>query len=242
MANPFTDNLGGLGGGVSDILGSTWGIISKLLVAGLIGAVIIGAIIWRKRKKAMNIPITIWIPRSDGKITDEIKAVGGYYRIKQGDGGYITTFKLKRKGLATIEITPPASRFLVGLSRKLYLIQKGIDDFEPVLPDSFKMVETANGKKIAVINLKCINQDATAWVEDVRESSKKRFTLHGFWEKYKDFIQITIFIFIVFISMFINWKGLKDVVSRLQNVADTLRGAGSVAVTSILLRIKNHGK
>ena len=231
MANPFTDYMGGMGGGFSTILSSTWSLVSKLLIAGLVSAVIITVIIWRKKKKAMNIPITIWIPRSDGKITDEVSAVGGYYRTKQGDGGYITTFKLKRKGLAVIEITPPASRFLVGLSRKLYLIQKGIDDFEPVLPDSFKIVETANGKKIAVIDLKCINQDATAWVEDVRESSKKRFTLHGFWEKYKDFIQITIFIFIVMLSMFINWKGLKDVVTGLQGVADTLRGAGSVAVS-----------
>ena len=231
MANPFTDYMGGMGGSFSTILASTWSLVSKLLVAGLVGAVIIAAIIWRKKKKAMNIPITIWIPRSDGKITDEVSAVGGYYRTKQGDGGYITTFKLKRKGLATIEITPPASRFLVGLSRKLYLIQKGIDDFEPVLPDSFKMVETSNGKRVAVINLKCINQDATAWVEDVRESSKKRFTLHGFWEKYKDFIQITIFIFIVMLSLFINWKGLKDVVTGLQGVADNLRGVGSVTVT-----------
>jgi len=231
MANPFTDYMGGMGGGFSTILSSTWSIVSKLLIAGLVGGIMISIIVWRKKKKAMNIPITVWIPRSDGKITDEISAVGGYYRIKQGDGGYITTFKLKRKGLAAIEIPPPASRFLVGLSRKLYLIQKGIDDFEPVLPDSFKMVETSNGKKIAVIDLKCINQDATAWVEDVRESSKKRFTLHGFWEKYKDFIQITIFIFIVMLSMFINWKGLKEVVSGLQGVADTLRGVGSVAIS-----------
>ena len=242
MANPFSEYAGQLGEGFSGILGTTWGVVSKvLLVLGFIGVVFV-IILWRKRKKAMNIPVTIWIPRSDGKITDEVQAKGGYFRLKQAEGGYITTFKLKRKGLTTLEIPPPSSRFLVGLSRKLYLVQKGIDDFEPVLPDSFKMVETANGKKIAVINLKCINQDATAWVEDVRESSKKRFTLHGFWEKYKDFIQITIFIFIVFISMFINWKGLKDVVSGLQTVANTLSGAGSVAVSSILLRIKKHGK
>ena len=150
----------------------------------------------------MNIPVTIWIPRSDGKITDEINGKGGYFRLKQKEGGYITIFRLKRKGLASIELPPPSSRFLVGLSRKLYLIQKGPDDFEAVLPESFREVTTARGDKVAMIDLKCINQDATAWVEDIRENSKKRFTLHGFWERYKDFIQITIFIFIVMISIY----------------------------------------
>ena len=230
MANPFSDYTGQLGGSFSGILGSTWDIVSKLLIATIIGGAVIALIIWKKKKKSMNIPVTIWIPRSDGKITDEINAIGGYFRLKQAEGGYITVFRLKRKGLATLEIPPPSSRFLVGLSRKLYLVQKGIDDFEPVLPDSFKMATTSTGKRVAVIDLKCINQDATAWVEDIRENARKRFTLHGFWEKYKDFIQITIFIFIVMLSMFINWKGLKEVAEALANVASNLGGVGGVSI------------
>jgi len=231
MANPFTDYAGELGGSFTGMLGSTWDIVSKLLIAGVISGAVIAWIIWRKKKKAMNIPVTIWIPRSDGKITDEIQATGGYYRFKQPEGGYVTVFKLKRKGLGAIELPPPSSRFLVGLSRKLYLVQKGPDDFEAVLPDGFKEVTTSTGKKVAVIDLKCINQDATAWVEDIRENAKKRFTLHGFWEKYKDFIQITIFIFIVMLSMFINWKGLKEVAGALADVANTLRGTSAVAIS-----------
>jgi len=238
MANPFSDYAGSLGSSFSGILGSTWDIVSKILGAVLFCGIIVGVVMWRKRKKAMNIPVTIWIPRSDGKITDEISAKGGYLKTKQQDGGTITSFRLKRKGLSSIDIPPPSSRFLVGLSRKLYLVQKGVDDFEPVLPDSFKTVTTTEAKKLAVIDLKCINQDATAWVEDNRENAKKRFTLHGFWEKYKDFIQITIFIFIVMLSMFINWKGLKEVAEMLGQVAERLSGVGGVAITSILLRTK----
>lgn len=230
MANPFTDFSGGLGSSFSGIASSTWSIVSKILGAVLFAGILIGVIMWKKKKKAMNIPVTIWIPRSDGKITDEIIAKGGYIRMKQAEGGYITAFRLKRKGIASIDIPPPSSRFLVGLSRKLYLVQKGVDDFEAVLPDSFKFVETANGKKVAVVDLKCINQDATAWVEDIRENSRKRFTLGGFWEKYKDFIQITIFIFIVMLSMFINWKGLKEVAEALAQVATNL-GGGAVSIT-----------
>lgn len=200
--------------------------LSTKILGGLIALFGIGALLfYNSQRKKYNIPVTIWIPRSDGKITDEISAKGGFFKTKQPQGGEITSFRLKRKGQKVIDIPPPPSRFLVGLSRKLYLVQKGIDDFEPLLPDSFRYAETPEGKKIALTNLKCINQDATAWVEDNRESSKRRFTLAGFWEKYKDFIQMTIFLFIVMLALYINWVGLKEVVSGLQQVADSLKPA-----------------
>ena len=224
MGNPFTDYTGDLMGGVGGLVGSATSLIIKI-IAGVLGVVLIfGLIIWNKKRKAYNIPVTIWIPRSNGKIMDEVQAKGGYFKTRQTEGGTITTFRLKRKGLSSIDIPPPNSGFLVGLSRRLYLVQKGVDDFEAVLPDSFRFAETQKGKKIAIVNLKCINQDATAWVEDNRENAKKRFTVHGFWEKYKDFIQITIFIFIVMLSLYINWVGLKEVVDGLKEVATTLAG------------------
>lgn len=228
MANPFSDYLGGLGGTFGNIGSSVLSITTKVGVGILLLGLVIGFVLWRKNRKKYNIPVTIWIPRSSGKIMDEVSAKGGYFRSKSPEG--IISFRLKRKGLATLDIPPPNSKFLVGLSRKLYLVQKGADDFEPVLPDSFKYITTINGnKKIAVVDLKAINQDATAWVEDNRESAKRRFTFHNFWEKYKDFIQITIFVFIVMLSVYINWQGLKEVVAGLQAVADSLKStAGGI--------------
>ncbi len=222
--------------GIAGQLGNLAGTFTSIgikIIAGILGIALIGFAIWLyRRRKKYNIPVTIWIPRSDGKITDEVQAKGGYFKTKQEDGGKITTFRLKRKGTTTVDIPPPDSRFLVGLSRRLYLIQKGVDDFEPVHPDSFRYVETEDGEKLAVTNLKCINQDATAWVEDNRENAKKRFTLHSFWDQYKDWIQITVFIFIVMISIYVNWIGLKDVVDGLKEVAQALSQAkGGVSVS-----------
>ena len=140
-----------------------------------------------------------------------------------------------RKGVGVIEIPPPASRFLVGFNRELFLVQKGMDDFEPVLPESFSYVDTevagGDGKtrKVAVINLKCVNQDATAWKFDNEQNAKKRFTFSSFWEKYKDFIQITIFILIVFIASYIQYNGLKEVAASLDQVARVLGPAVSNA-------------
>jgi len=229
MVNPFTDYMGGIGSGVTPIVSGVFDIIIKV-IAGLLfltGVVIFA--IWKKNKKNYNVPVTIWIPRSNNKILDEVSGVGGYFKEPNKDGGYTTVFKLKRKGIPTVEIPPPSSHFLVGLSKKLYLIQKGIDDFEPVDPTSFRSVTTQKGRNMAIIDLKCINQDATAWVEDNRESAKRRFTFHNFWEKYKDFIQITLFIFIVMISCYINWQGLEGVAKELARVAESLGGQVQVS-------------
>ena len=204
------------------------------LIAGAV--LIIAAFVfarWRKQNAAYNIPVTIFIPRSDNKTRDIVHARGGYFKSKPVGG--ITTFRLKRKGVGVIEIPPPASRFLVGFNRELMLIQKGMDDFEPVLPESFSYINTENPtadgktKGVAVVNLKCINQDATAWKFDNEQNAKKRFTFNSFWEKYKDFIQMTIFIMIVFIASYIQYSGLKEVAAVLKEVAQILAPAVSNA-------------
>ena len=202
-----------------------------VLWLGIGAVVIIGAFMLgkkRKEKQAFNIPVTIIIPRSDGNTRDMIHAKGGYF--KSAPVGGITTFRLKRRGVGVIEMPPPSSQYLIGLNRELFLIQKGMDDFEPVNINSWKYIDVdnpgANGKKrIAVLNLKCVNQDATAWKFDNEQNAKKRFTFNSFWEKYKDFIQMTIFIMIVFIASYIQYTGLKEVAATLKQVAEVLAPA-----------------
>ena len=218
---------------IGEALGGVMSLIFWLVGGALL---IVGAFILAKKlkeKKAFNIPVTIFIPRSDNKTRDIIRAKGGYFK-SQAVGG-ITTFRLKRKGVGVIEIPPPASRFLVGFNRELFLVQKGMDDFEPILPESFSYIDTDNAggdgktKKVAVINLKCVNQDATAWKFDNEQNAKKRFTFNSFWEKYRDFIQITIFILIVFVASYIQYNGLKEVAAALQEVSRNLAPAISNA-------------
>ena len=224
MANFFFSD----GAAMANLLSGAMKFMAWLLGAVVMIVVLIVALRWKKQKKSMNIPVTIWIPRSDGKIVDEIKAKGGYFKSHAVEG--ITSFRLKRPSVSVIDIPPPSSRFLVGLERHLYLVQKGMDDFEPVIPESFKTVQienrdgTGSQERKAVINLKCINQDATAWKVDNAANAKKRFTLHGLWEKYKDFIQMTIFIFIVFLAIYIMWLGMKDFVTELSRLTDVLIG------------------
>lgn len=212
---------------------AVWSAVSGTvsLIFWLVGGALlmVGAFYFGKKRKesmAFNIPVTIFIPRSDNRTRDIIHGKGGYFKSEAVGG--ITTFRLKRKGVGTIEIPPPASRFLVGFNRELFLVQKGMDDFEAILPESFSFIDTENAgadgktKKVAIINLKCVNQDATAWKFDNEMNAKKRFTFTSFWEKYRDFIQITIFILIVFIGSYIQYNGLKEVAASLEAVASSI--------------------
>lgn len=215
-------------GNLSGIVGSLVNVLIFVFGTIFLCGIIIFFVARKRKKAAYNIPVTIWIPRSDNKIVDEVTGTGGYFKSKSIQG--ITTFRLKRKGCPIVEIPPPGSKYLVGLNRHLYLVQKGMDDFEPVLPEGFLYVTTESGKRIPIVNLKCVNQDATAWNIDNAETAKKRFTIRGMWEKYKDIIEITIFIFIVFLAIYITWSGLKDVVVGLKDVADALKQPVSSAV------------
>ena len=218
---------------ILDPLGGAGNLVFVLVFAALVA---VGLVVFVKKRKiaaSFNIPVTIFIPRSDNKTRDIIHGKGGYF--KSAEVGGITSFRLKRKGLNIIDIPPPASRFLVGQNKELFLVQKGMDDFEPILPESFSFIDVENPsatgkrKKVAVINLKCVNQDATAWKFDNEANAKKRFTFGSFWEKYKDFIQITIFILIVFIASYIQFNGLKEVAAALKEVAQNLGPAISNA-------------
>jgi len=218
---------------ILDPLGGAGNLVFVLVFAALVA---VGLVVFVKKRKiaaSFNIPVTIFIPRSDNKTRDIIHGKGGYF--KSAEVGGITSFRLKRKGLNIIDIPPPASRFLVGQNKELFLVQKGMDDFEPILPESFSFIDVENPsatgkrKKVAVINLKCVNQDATAWKFDNEANAKKRFTFGSFWEKYKDFIQITIFILIVFIASYIQFNGLKEVAASLKEVAQNLGPAISNA-------------
>jgi len=229
------DLLSGLGPETGVMISGLIRVIAYALGAVITTVVVGFVLVIKKNKKMYNIPVTIWIPRSDGKIVDEFSATGGYFKSKAVQG--TTSFRLKRKGVSTLEIPPPSSRFLVGLNRKLYLIQKGMDDFEPVLPDSFKYVQTedvdgeGNYKTMAAINLKCVNQDATAWAEDNRNNAIRRFTISNIWEKYKDFIQMTIFIFIVFLAIYIMWQSMHELVTELARLVDMLTKATSGGIS-----------
>ena len=206
----------------------------KTILIGLVTFVVVcggvGIVVWRKiQNKKFNIPLIILTPRSDGQVVEINTGIGGYFKSKKVGG--ITSFRVKRKGIGIVEIPPPPSSFLSSPNRTLILAQKGVDDYEPVMPSSLSYVETLDGEMVPILKLKAINQDATAWSYDNEATAKTRFTFLSIWEKYQVMITLMMFVFILFLVLYINWIGMKDVVAGLADVATTLKGTGTPIIT-----------
>ncbi len=215
----------GIGGYLQTFKNILIGIILFVIVAG-----VVGLISWRKiQKRKFNIPLIIITPRSDGKVVEINTGLGGYFKSKKVGG--ITSFRIKRKGIGVVEIPPPPSSYLSSPGRTLLLAQKGVDDYEPVMPNELAYVETDAGDRVPILKLRAINQDATAWSFDNAETAKKRFTFLSLWEKYQVMITLMIFIFILFLVLYINWIGMKDVVAGLAEVVKTLKQSNIPVIT-----------
>jgi len=230
------DSFGGGGAGSAIQVFQT--ILMGIFVL-IIGLSVAGFVVFRMMdKKKYNINVQIIVPRSDGRIVEWHNAVGSFGKSKKVGG--ITSFTIKRKGLGKVEIPPPRSDFIVAPNNTLLLAQKGIDDYEPIMPNNLSMVKTSMGKdkegrqlfkQVPILNLHAINQDATAWGFDMEETAKRRFTFSSMWDKYKEMITLTLIVFVFFIGLYINWIGQKDVVDGLADVARILKGTTAPIIT-----------
>jgi len=218
--------------------------LKTILIAVLVIVLVIvvaSIIIYKKvQKKRFNIPLVIITPRSDGTVAEVNDGLGGFFKSKKVGG--ITSFRVKRKGIGVVEIPPPPSSYLTSPNRTLFLAQKGVDDYQPINPNQLNFVNTElevieeGVKKVImvkqpILNLKAINQDATAWQVDNAESANKRFTFLSIWEKYQVMITLMLFVFILFLILYINWMGMKDVVIELAKVAEALKGTSVPVIT-----------
>jgi hypothetical protein len=220
-------SLGSGGGAVSAI--QTFQTIIIGIIIGVVVLSFVGFFAWkRKENRRFNINLQIIVPRSDGKIIEWYAGKGAFNKSKAVGG--IRSFLVRRKGVATVEMPPPRSDFIIAPNNTLLLAQKGIDDFEPIMPYNLSMA-SVGGKKVPILNLHAINQDATAWAFDIEETAKQRFTFASIWDKYQTAITMAIFVFIMAIALYINWIGQKDVVTGLQSVADSLKGTAAPIIT-----------
>ena len=200
-----------------------YGNLIKILFWFIAGCLFIGFVAFLgylyKKRKMYNINVAIFIPRSSGM--ERHNAKGGYFK----ENGK-TIFKLKRKGFGALPLPPPPSNYIMSPNRDLMLLQKGIDDFEPINPIGMRTVEvrTKSGKirKYNVFQLRCVNHDATGWLIDYERDAERRFTILSFWAKHKDLIAIITYGTIFIVAGIIMWKGLEEVAAALFEVAREL--------------------
>ena len=216
-------------GGVGGALETFKYIMGGILLFIIFSSIITLFIYRRFQKKKFNIPLVIITPRSDGRVVEINNGLGGYFKSKKVGG--ITSFRVKRKGIGVVDIPPPPSSYLASPNRTLFLAQKGVDDYEPIMPYELGQVTVPSGEKFPILELKALNQDATAWHCDNQESAKRRFTFTSLWEKYQVLLTLMTFVFILFLVLYINWLGMKDVVAGLADVAEQLKSIVAPIIT-----------
>lgn len=206
---------------ISSLATSGMGVVLVIIVLVLIITGLVALYFWNRNRKAYNIPLFIITPRSNGLIPEVNRGIGGYFQ-----NGNFTEFRVKRKKLKTVSIPPPPSNYLLYPTRTLVLVQKGIGDYEAVLPESLNWITTPEGR-VPIVQLRAKNQDATAWGFEIERTARQRFTFASIWEKYGQFLSFMLFVFILFIIMYINWRGQREVVDGLRSTAEAFKDAAN---------------
>ena len=177
-------------------IGLTWGKggIMDLVLAGLIALIamilITVFIIWIVKRKSWNLKVGFRIPRSDGKLIG-YETGKGLYSARDG------TVWLKRKGIRRTPMKPfDIKRYLQG-NNFLEVIQIGVEDYRPILPDSYsELIDDKTGENAALLNIKSDTTSNKAWKTSFEREARNAFSIKGFLQEYGGILSIGLVIFL----------------------------------------------
>jgi len=204
--------LGDLAGslGMGNIFG---GGIVNLIILMAIGITVLGSIVGGiyfaySAKKKWYLKVEVKIPRGlkyieDGQTIDDPKLQGiingewakGTYDAKLGVV-YIKRHKKKPVPMKPFDV----KRYLQG-SDILSVVQVGIEDYRPILPESYiEMVDEKTGEQAALLIAKIDTSQSKSWRSSFERSNKEAFSLSSLFDQYKDFIGFGILFFMIFVG------------------------------------------
>lgn len=203
MASDFSSILGSLSKGT----GTTIQVVMIALIVIFVMLAVIGGlffIFWNKKRYNLNVEIKK--TRSDGKITTS-EWGKGLYSAKRGVV-YIKRKKLKRIPMKIFDIR----RYLQG-EDTITVIQVGVEDFRPVLNNSWTKHEVTyvneKGQEIsqkeAVLNIKVDTGLNKAWKSSFEAAAKKAYSLQSLLNQFQVPISIAIVVISVFVGVAILW-------------------------------------
>jgi len=195
-------SLGGLFQGLPLFQGGFISIILSIFL-GVTGLGIAVGFVWflLRRRKNWNLKIEFKIPRDirveEGVVKGTInKEWGkGYYNPAQG------VVFIKRKGKKPVPMKPfDIKRFLSGKGI-LTVIQVGIEDYRPVLDESYLEVEDdETGEYGALIKTKIDTSESKAWRNQWEREAKATYSFANFLSQHGDKIVMGFVIFIVLVG------------------------------------------
>lgn len=182
--------------GLGNIFGG--GIVSLILLM-LVGVSIMGGIalviflVIRSRRKWF-LKVEFKIPRSDGKIINAEWGKGTYDANK----GVVFVKRLKKKKVAMKPFD--VKRFLQG-SDLLTVVQVGIEDYRPVLQESYlDMVDEETGEEAALMKAKIDTSESKSWKSSFERETKNAYSIQTLFQQYAQYIGFGILFFMIFVG------------------------------------------
>ncbi len=198
----FYQGVGELFGSITPSGGITSLIIYMFLGIGILMAISIGFFIAYRSKKKWFLEVEVKIPRADGKIVNSEWAKGTY-DAKRG------VVFVKRKGKKPNALKPfDIKKFLQGGGKKetLTVVQVGIEDYRPVLIDSYlEMVDEQTGDEAVLMNIKIDTTESKAWKESFEREAKSAYSIQTLLQQYAQYIGFGILFFMIFVGFAVLW-------------------------------------
>jgi len=183
---------------VSNLFSGGGGVISLIFTLGAWGVVvgtILGIIIWIVyKKKRWFINCEFKIPRSDGRLINSEWGKASY-NAKKG------VVLVKRKGIKATPLKPfDIKRYLQG-ANVLTVIQVGIREYLPVLPESFiEMVDDKTGESAAFMKIRVDTTESKSWKSSFEREAKNAYSIESLLQQFAPFIGWGIIIFLNFLG------------------------------------------
>lgn len=200
--------------GLGDIFGSLGlgniasGGIMNLIIYMILGVLIMGSIgaffysiYYKKKKWFLNVEVKM--PRSDGNFLNAEWAKGTY-DAKRG------VVLIKRHKKKAVPMKPfDIKRYLQG-QNILSVVQIGIEEFKPVLPQSFlTMYDDSTGEEASIMKMKVDTSESKAWKESFERDSKNAYSIQSLLGQYAQYIGFGILFFMIFVGFAILYGRIK---------------------------------
>jgi len=205
MANEFLGRLipgmGGGGGGMMDmIMAISIGSMALLFIAGLVYYFFWKRITW-------NISVEFRFPRNIKKGVDEYgnEVVTGTIKKEWGRGFYnpkTGIVYIKRKKKKPVTMKPFNVKEFLSDNNILTVLQVGIEDYRPVLEDSYlEVVDYDTGEEAALLKTKIDTSEDKSWRNSFERERKSIYSIGGLLKENMGFIVlgwVTICMFVGF--------------------------------------------
>ena len=209
-------SLGGLFKGIGIGDGSNLVTNSLTIIIGVVILSICGFGLWwfLKKRKKWNIKVEFKIPRNIQSVEQEdgsIKVTGNLNK-EWGKGFYDSTrgcCYIKRKGKKAVSMKPFDVKQFLSTDNILTVIQIGIEDYRPILDDSYiEVIDSATGEEAALIRAKIDTSESKSWKHSFERDANSAYSIKNWISEHGGLVAMGL-------VLMMNLIGFAIVISRM---------------------------